>query len=166
MSTHSEPSVGPPVSLRPAVTDDLKQMLEIEVQSYPEPWKKTHFLDEMQKRHARILVLTDDDTDSIIIGYIIYWIQAEGVSLVNVAVDPKWRGFGFGMKLMQAMVKEAVHEDISRIVLEVRESNASAIALYHTIGFKVTHTRKGFYSNGETALVMEIKTSDAPRVVQ
>ena len=65
------------------------------------------------------------------------------------------------MKLMQAMIKEAVKEDISRIVLEVRESNKNAIELYTTIGFKVTHEREKFYSNGETALVMEIKTSDA-----
>jgi len=162
MSTHSEPSV----SLRPAVTDDLKQIMEIEVQSYPEPWKKTHFLDEMQKSYARLLVLTDDDTDMIVIGYIVYWVQSSGISLLNVTVDPKWRGFGFGMKLMQAMIKEAVHEDIPRIVLEVREGNSHAIALYRGIGFQVTHTRKSFYSNGENALVMEIKTSDAPTTLQ
>jgi len=162
MSTHSELRV----SLRPAVTDDLKQMVEIEVQSYPEPWKKNHFLDEMQKRYARILVLTDDETDSIVIGYIIYWVQAEGVSLLNVAVHPKWRGFGFGMQLMQAMIKEAVLNDIPKILLEVRESNQDAISLYEKIGFKTTHTRKKFYSNGETALVMELKTSDAPSAIQ
>jgi ribosomal-protein-alanine N-acetyltransferase len=161
MSTQTEPTF----SLRPAITDDLQQMLAIEVQSYPEPWKKTHFLDEMQKSHARLLVMTDDDTDSIIVGYIVYWLQADGISLLNVAVDPNWRGFGFGMKLMQAMIKEAVHEDIPRIILEVREGNSKAIALYNTIGFKVTHTRKNFYSNGETALVMEIKTSEASRSI-
>ena len=162
MSTHSEPGV----SLRPAVTDDLKQIMEIEVQSYPEPWKKTHFLDEMQKSYARILVLTDDDTDMIVIGYIVYWVQSSGISLLNVTVDPKWRGFAFGMKLMQAMIKEAVHEDIPRIILEVRESNAHAISLYQQIGFKETHQRKKFYSNGENAIVMEIKTSDAPTTIQ
>ena len=112
-----------------------------------------------------MLVLTDDETDSIVVGYIVYWLQAEAISLLNVAVDPNWRGFGFGMKLMQAMIKETVQEDISKIILEVRESNSSAIALYNTIGFKVTHTRKNFYSNGETALVMEIKTSEASGLI-
>lgn len=163
MSTESNQ---PSVSLRPAVADDLKQMLEIEVQCYPEPWKKTHFLDEMQRSFARLLVLTDDETDSIVAGYIVYWVQAEGISLMNMAVDPKWRGFGFGMKLMQAMIKEAVDGDIPRIVLEVRESNTSALKLYERIGFHVTLKRKKFYSNGETALVMELKTSDAPSVIQ
>ena len=148
------------------VEDDLKQVLMIEVQSYPTPWSRSHFTDELAKPYARCLVLTDDETDSIVIGYIAYWLQAEGVSLLNVAVDPKWRGFGFGMMLMQAMIREAVKEDISRIVLEVRESNTNAIALYESIGFKITHVRKKFYADGETALVMEIKTSEASGMVQ
>ena len=162
MSTNSEPAVSP----RPAVEEDLKQILQIEVQSYPEPWKMSHFHDELKKPYTRAIVLTDDETDSIVIGYIVYWLQAEGVSLINVAVDPKWRGFGFGMRLMQTMINEAVKEDIPRIILEVRESNKNAIALYTSIGFKGTHTRKSFYSNGETALVMEIKTSEASSTIQ
>lgn len=162
MSTHSEPSVSP----RPLVEEDLKQILLIESQSYPEPWKLTHFQEELKKPYTRALVLTDDESDSIVIGYIVYWIQAEGISLLNVTVDPKWRGFGFGKKLMQMMISEAVKEDISRIILEVRESNKNAIELYGNIGFKITHTRKNFYSNGETALVMELKTSETSGLIQ
>lgn len=162
MSTSSEPSVSP----RPLVDDDLKQVLLIEAQSYPEPWKLTHFQEELKKPYTHAFVLTDDETDSIIIGYIVYWIQAEGISLLNVAVDPKWRGFGFGKKLLLIMINEAVKEDISRIILEVRESNKNAIALYSEVGFKITHTRKNFYSDGENALVMELKTSEAPGTLQ
>jgi ribosomal-protein-alanine N-acetyltransferase len=162
MSTHSEPSVSP----RPMVEEDLKQIILIEAQSYPEPWKISHFLEELKKTYTRVLVLTDDETDSIVIGYIVYWLQAEGISLLNVAVDPKWRGFGFGKKLMQLMINEAVKEDISHIILEVRENNQNAIKLYTDLGFKITHSRKNFYSNGETALVMEIKTSDVSGTIQ
>jgi [ribosomal protein S18]-alanine N-acetyltransferase len=154
------------VSLRPMVEDDLKAVGIIESQSYPTPWTQAHFTDEMNKPFARCYVLTDDATDSIVIGYIVYWLQAEGVSLLNVAIDPKWRGFGFGMKLMQAMIKDAVKEEISRVVLEVRESNKNAIALYESIGFKVTHVRENFYADGETAWVMEIKTSEASSLIQ
>lgn len=152
-------------SIRPLTDDDLKSVLLIEAQSYPEPWKAAHFEAELKKPYTRALVLTDDETDTVVVGYIVYWVQAEGISLLNVAVEPKWRGFGFGMKLMQEMIKEAVADDISRIVLEVRQSNESAIRLYESIGFKATHQRKNFYSNGETALVMEIKTSDASNMI-
>ena len=162
MSTASEPTF----SLRPLTADDLPQVRAIETKSYPQPWTAQHFQVELDRPYTRALVLTDDDTDQIVVGYIVYWVQAEGISLLNIAVDPKWRGFGFGFNLMQAMIKEAVSEDISRIVLEVRESNQNAIALYERIGFKVTHRRKNFYADGETAFVMEIKTSEASHLLQ
>ena len=147
-------------SLRPASSDDLEQILNIEKASYPEPWSSDHFIAEMQKTYARVLVLTDDETDSVVGGYIVYWLQVEGVSLLNVCVHPKWRGLGFAMKLMQGMIREVVRDEIPRISLEVRESNREAIALYQRIGFKLTHHRPGFYKDGESAIVMEIKTSD------
>jgi ribosomal protein S18 acetylase RimI-like enzyme len=59
-----------------------------------------------------------------------------------------------------------VREEIPRTVLEVRASNGGAIRLYEKAGFKKTHERKGFYSDGETAWVMELKTSDITTLLQ
>jgi len=154
------------VSTRPAVEEDLEKILKIETKSYPEPWSREHFLGEMNKPFARVLVLTDDETDSVVLGYIVYWVQAEGASLLNVAVAPEWRHLGFSKKLMHVMVNEIVRDEIPKIILEVRASNSGAIHLYETIGFKKTHERKTFYSNGESAWVMELKTSDLSGVVQ
>ena len=154
------------VSTRPAVEEDLESMLKIEAASYPEPWSAEHFRQEMQKPYARVLVLTDDETDAIILGYITYWVQVEGASLLNIAVAPNWRHFGFARRLMQTMVNEVVRDEIPKITLEVRESNSGAIALYQTMGFTKTHERKKFYSNGETAWVMELKTSELSGMVQ
>jgi ribosomal-protein-alanine N-acetyltransferase len=147
-------------SVRPACSDDLEQMLVIEQSSYPEPWSYDHFISELQKPYARVLVLTDDETDSIVLGYIVYWLQAEGASLLNICVNPKWRNLGFSKLLMRTLINEVVREEIPTIHLEVRESNAAAIALYQSLNFKQTHTREHFYRDGENALVMEIKTSD------
>ena len=125
-----------------------------------------HFVAEMERPYARIYVLTDDETDSLVLGYIVFWIQTEGASLLNVCVNPKWRSLGMGHKLMQVMINEVVREEIPRIVLEVRKSNERAIALYERIGFRTTHERKKFYQDGESALVMEIKTSDIETMIQ
>ena len=154
------------VSARPAVSEDLEQILEIEKISYPQPWGPDHFIEEFKRPFGRVLVLTDDETDSTVAGYIVYWIRAEAVSLLNVTVHPKWRGLGFAKKLMRVMINETVRDEISHIILEVRESNQSAIALYESLGFKKTHERKKFYQDGETAWVMELKTSDLSSVVQ
>ncbi len=154
------------VSPRPATSDDLKQMLAIESASYPEPWKREHFVSEMEKPFSRVMLLTDDETDQIVVGYIIYWIHAEEVSLLNITVSPNWRGFGFARQLMNVMINEAVRDEIPKIALEVRQSNEDAIQLYKKIGFKVTHERPNFYQNGENAWVMELKTSDLSGMVQ
>ncbi|MBS1960175.1 MAG: ribosomal protein S18-alanine N-acetyltransferase [Bdellovibrionales bacterium] len=153
------------VSARPAVDEDLEQILAIEAQCYPEPWTEGHFHHEMQKAFSRMMVITDDDTDSVILGYIIFWVQAEGVSLHNIAVDPKWRGMGVAKKLMHIMINEAVRDEIPKISLEVRQSNKAAITLYKAMGFKKTHERPKFYNNGETAFVMELKSSDLTAIV-
>lgn len=156
----------PPVSARPAVEDDFEQMLAIEKACYPQPWSENHFYQELQKPYSRVLVLTDDETDTVVLGYIVYWIQAEGVSLHNIAVDPKWRGMGLARRLLQLMINETVRDEIPRITLEVRESNTSAITLYKSIGFRATQTRQKFYNDGESAVVMELKTSDLTSILQ
>jgi ribosomal-protein-alanine N-acetyltransferase len=148
------------VSIRPACSDDLEQMLETEKMCYPEPWSADHFITEMQKKYARIWVLTDDETDCVVVGYSVFWLQAEGASLLNVCVNPKWWGLKFGEKLIRAMINEVVREEIPKISLEVREGNTNAIQFYEHLGFKKMHERKRFYQDGETAWVMEIKTSD------
>lgn len=153
-------------SPRLASSEDLEQILTIEKQCYPEPWSADHFVVEIERTISRVLVLTDDETDSIVIGYIVYWLQTEGASLLNVSIDPKWRGLGFAQRLMQIMIKEVVREEIPRLILEVRKSNQSAISLYQKIGFKTTHTREKFYKDGEAALVMELKTSDIQTLIQ
>ena len=99
-------------------------------------------------------------------GYIIYWVQAEGVSLHNVTVHPDWRGFGNAEKLLRAMINETVRDEIPKIMLEVRASNKAAIRLYERIGFKKAHERKLFYQDGETAWVMQLKTSEWSGVIQ
>ncbi len=154
------------VSLRPATPDDVAQMLQIEKMSYPEPWNSTQFLEEMNKSYSRVLVLTDDETDEFVAGYIVYWVQVEGVSLHNVAVDVKWRGLGFAKKMLHAMINEAVRDEIPKVILEVRVSNTGAIHLYQQLGFIKTHERQKFYKDGEAALVMELKTSDLSTTIQ
>lgn len=153
-------------SVRPATVDDLAPMLAIEKAVYPRPWDQKHFEQEMEKKFSRVLVLTDDETDTLVLGYIVYWVQVEGVSLHNIAVSPSWRGLGFGEKLMRIMINETVRDEIPKVIIEVRPSNSGALSLYEKLGFQKTHTRKKFYQDGEDAWVFELKTSELSGVVQ
>jgi hypothetical protein len=55
------------ISVRPATSEDLPAILEIERESHPEPWSEIHFQKEMDTPYSRVLVLTDDETDSVVL---------------------------------------------------------------------------------------------------
>lgn len=158
--------IQPKYSIRPATVEDLNQMVAIEKMCYPVPWDSEHFNSELAKPHSVVWVLTDDETDQIVAGYIVFWLQVESCSLLNVAVHMDYRGVGFGEKLIRAMINEVVRTEYPRIILEVRKSNLGAIKLYEKIGFKKTHERKNFYQDGETAYVYELETSNVLGRVQ
>ena len=76
--------------------------------------------------------------------------------ITNVATDPDFCRMGYGAAVVEALLAQAQERNLSQITLEVRESNAAAIALYRRFGFETVGKRPGFYSHPiETALVMQ-----------
>ena len=64
------------------------------------------------------------------------------------------RGRGYGRLLMERLLREAEEENVEDITLEVRASNAPAIALYEAYGFQKEAVRKNYYSGPtEDALI-------------
>lgn len=144
-------------SIRPATEEDLPSILAIERKSYvapATPWTEQAFREELTKPFSNFLVLTDDATDSIIPGYIIYWTMFDECHILNVAIDPEWRGVGFATKLVRMAINVALKKNLKRVFLEVRKSNEGAFALYQKLGFFVDHIKKNFYENGEDAYFM------------
>lgn len=156
----------PGVSPRPATLEDIGKILKIENLSFPEPWSEANFVSEIKKPYSKFLVLTDDETDEVILGYMIYWLQGEGTSLLTLGIHPEWRGFGFAKMLLTLMINDTVKQELPKITLEVRASNLGAIKLYEQMGFKKIHMRPQFYQDGENAWVMELKTSEIQAMLQ
>ena len=66
-------------------------------------------------------------------------------------------GGGAARRLIAELIARAKEKGLAFVTLEVRESNAPAIALYAGAGFAPVGTRKNFYSNpAENALLMTI----------
>lgn len=147
----------PQFSIRPATSEDIRQILEIENHVHPAPWSASHFEEELTKPYSQFLVMTDDETDEIIGGYIVYW-QMEGgdCEILNLAVDLPQRGKGFARRLVLQAVSAAVKAGAKKVILDVRKSNMPAIQLYQSLRFTITQLRKRFYSNGEDAYGMTL----------
>lgn len=149
-------------SLRPATADDLDAILLVESQVHVAPWTKEMFSSELEKPYSHFLVLTDDETDSIIAGYVIFWILFDECQILNVAVDLPYRGLGLAKLMLRKTLQVAQYKGHQKITLEVRKSNQPAIQLYQKLQFNIIHIRKGFYSNGEDAYHMCLTTNELP----
>ena len=147
-------------SPRPAAESDIPTLVGIEARGHLAPWSAEHFQKEFEKPFSEILVLSDDDTDERIAGFIVFWILGEDCQILDVVVDLPYRGMGYARQLLAHVVKKALRAECSRVMLEVRRSNGPAIALYQGQKFSISHVRKEFYSNGEDAFVMELDLRD------
>ncbi len=144
-----------PLSLRPATEDDLLQIVEIDQRSSPLPWGMESFRSELFKSHSFFWVMTDDETDSVIVGYIIFWHLFDVCHVMNLAIDEPYRKKGLGRKMISKVAELAARKSAGKIVLEVRKSNAPAIQFYQSLNFYIIQVKKKFYSNGEDAYCME-----------
>jgi [ribosomal protein S18]-alanine N-acetyltransferase len=139
----------------PALVDDLPDLLAIESASFAQPWTKVSFLSELSKVPPSLYVVRRE-TSSYVLGYICFWLVADEIQMLNLAVHPDYRQQGLGRQLMTLLFAQAEEKKVSKVLLEVRPSNQVAIALYHSLGFKILYRRPGYYEpGGEDALVME-----------
>lgn len=149
-------------SLRRASVDDLAHLADLDRRFIPQPWTQDQWAAELSKPYSHVLVITDDATDTEIAGYIVFWVLGDEVQVQNVAVDLPFRGLGFGARLVREAVRAGLKSEAKRVVLEVRRSNAPAIALYQSLGMSIVTVRRSFYSNGEDAYQMALSLQNTP----
>ena len=130
----------------------LPQIQKIEQQSFSVPWTETML--RLQLEPDSHVFLTAE-ADGEVIGYIgMMFVLDEGY-ISNVAVQPPWRRHGVADALLCELEKRAIQKMLSFLTLEVRESNAPAIALYEKHGFCVVGRRKKYYEKPtEDAILM------------
>lgn len=130
------------MKVRAMIVEDCPHVAELEEMIFSQPWSEQGFRDALNMERNIFLVAEED---GIIYGYIGMYQSLDEGEITNVAVAPGKRNAGTGRLLMQAAMEQAKQQGITRIVLEVRVSNASAIHLYEKCGFVNCGIRKGFY---------------------
>jgi ribosomal-protein-alanine N-acetyltransferase len=87
------------------------------------------------------------------LGYVICARYEEAYHVMNIAVEPNHRRQGVARGLLDALLDKGGRE--ANYTLEVRVSNAAAIALYEAYDFRAVGTRRRYYAdNGEDAIIM------------
>ncbi len=151
MDTYIQPKLAlEPARMQPS---DLDEVLAIERASFAGPWSRDMFLEEMDNRHARLVVFR---LEGKIVGYICFWVVLDEAHLLNIAVHPEYRGRGHGRAIMAYLESVCVEEGLNRLLLEVGRRNAAARNLYKKFGFSSIGFRKQYYAAiKDDAFVME-----------
>ena len=139
------------IIIRDMAESYIKEIAELEKECFSEPWSEDSLKDELTNETARFYVLRDNEK---LLGYIGANNICGEVYITNVAVSSDYRGKGYGKRLVNHLLKQSKLEKALFVTLEVRKSNANAIALYEKCGFKKIGERKNFYSKPtEDALI-------------
>ena len=102
---------------------------------------------------GRFLALGAIEND-VLVGVITCSKGLDDADIEGVVSRTDYRGKGIATALISQLISHLKSQNIDRILLEVRENNLPAINLYKKMGFETISVRKGYYADGENALVM------------
>jgi ribosomal-protein-alanine N-acetyltransferase len=139
------------LGIAPAAKRDLDAIHRIERDSFPVPWRRLFFENELTAERRFNLVAKRND---VIVGYLFaMWIFDE-MHVNKIAVAESERRQGVADELMGECFAFARMNDIRTISLEVRKSNLGAQAFYRHLDFESSYIRPRYYPDGEAAVVM------------
>lgn len=130
----------------------IEQIAEIEKQSFSRPWSENGLREELENPNAAFFAAEIGD---IVLGYAGMHCALDEGFIANIAVLPVFRGKGVASALLRRFDEIARERKLSRLTLEVRQSNEPAISLYKKFGFVEDGIRKNFYRDpDEDAVIM------------
>ena len=152
-------------NIRKFMPDDLQTVMQINRETLPENYTDYFFMDLFERFPETFIVAEEDHS---IVGYIMCRIEV-GLSnlglgglirkghVVSIAVLPSARRKGVAQALINTALTGMSFYKAKQCYLEVRVTNDAGVALYKKLGFDVSRTVHGYYSDGEDAYVMSKK---------
>jgi [ribosomal protein S18]-alanine N-acetyltransferase len=145
-----------PHHLRPMVLADVDTVMAVEVRAYSHPWSRGNFVDSLVAGYLAEVLLAPAGEP---LGYYVAMQGVDEMHLLNITVAPEFQSGGLGQLLLKAIEGQVLQRQLSRLWLEVRQSNERARSLYRRLGFAEVGLRKGYYpaaSRREDAVVMRL----------
>jgi [ribosomal protein S18]-alanine N-acetyltransferase len=150
------------IAVRRMIPADLPRVLEIaEALEYAPHYPHSTWLGVLDPQAAPPrLALVAEDRSAQVQGFVVASQLPAQAELETIAVAPASQRRGIARCLLQSLMEELGPAGIHEVWLEVRVSNAPAVALYRSLGFRETGRRPRYYADPvEDALLMGLQWS-------
>ena len=132
--------------------EHVPQIAALEKLCFADPWSEMSIASELQSIWSHWLVALEEEQ---VVGYVGSQSSIDEADIMNIAVHPDFRRKGIAEALINRLAADLKARSIHALMLEVRVSNNSAIALYEKLGFREVGRRKNYYRNPkEDALIL------------
>ena len=135
---------------------DLEDIVRIECAAHITPWSKATLRDCIRAGYDCELISISGECAAFSIART----GPDDTELLNLCVHPDYQQRGLGRRLLGSVITRARRHGSARVLLDVRESNGPAQALYAKSGFECLGQRPGYYRQAdgerESAVIMAL----------
>ncbi len=125
--------------------EQLQQKLHsIHVRCFEKPWTLTQF----EPYSGENVIFAGES------GFLLYETNPDECEIMTLCILPEERRKGLARKLCAELLETCRSRNLKTIFLEVDEQNLAAVKLYESLGFTQYRIRKGYYANGNNAVLM------------
>lgn len=143
------------VHIRWMIRRDMREVLDIESESFEFPWSEDDFINCLRQRNC--IGMVADHADRVV-GFMIYELHKSRLHVLNFAVADDVRRRGVGTQMLNKLRGKLSDQRRNRILLEVRETNLAAQLFFRDTGFKAVSVLRGYYADSpEDAYLMQYR---------
>lgn len=140
------------ITFKEMKAEHVAQVAALEKLCFSTPWSENSIAGELSNDLSLWYVAL---CDGAVVGYIGSQTCSGETDMMNVAVHPDHRRRGIAESLIDCLIVELKNRGSGCLSLEVRASNAPAIALYEKLDFREVGRRPNYYRNPkEDALIL------------
>lgn len=149
----------------PMTYDHVPQAAELERLCFSDPWSERMLREHLDNQCAAAIAAVGED--GTLLGYAGLLVVLDEGYITNVAVRPAYRRQGIASDLLGVFERFARGHQLAFLTLEVRASNAAAIALYEKMGYAQVGVRKNYYEHPrEDAVIMTREFTDGTETAE
>lgn len=146
-----------PVFIRWMIMRDLSEVLRIEYEEFQHAWTEEEFFDYLRVRNHIGMVA---ETNEKVVGYYLYALHSDHLTLKSIAVCHKMQRRGIGRRMIENLQAKLSPERRNRITLKVSERNTDAHLFFKAMGFKAVHVIPDYFTPSADAYVFRCRTAD------